>query len=244
MPPSTGPESTVPPAARGGGGAGLRPAGVADGQGIGDVWSERAEAYRESDAHREGRDLELFAEWAEGETALDVATGGGNVARILRDAGLEVVTIDSAPGMQPTVVSRAEEIPFADSSFDVVACRVAAHHFQDPSSSLKEMARVSRALVLVSDNLFMGESGEEADKLRDPTHVRNYSEDEWRAMFDGAGLELEAYEFEDKRIDFEAWLDRSGTPDEDRDRIRELLADRVEDGKLRLERAIYKARKR
>jgi len=244
VPTSTGPESTVPPAARGSGGAGLRPAGVADGQGIGDVWSERAEAYRESDAHREGRDLELFEEWAEGQTALDVATGGGNVARVLRDAGLEVVTIDSAPGMQPTVVSRAEEIPFADSSFDVVACRVAAHHFQDPSSSLKEMARVSRALVLVSDNLFMGESGEEADKLRDPTHVRNYSEDEWRAMFDGAGLELEAYEFEDKRIDFEAWLDRSGTPDEDRDRIRELLADRVEDGKLRLERAIYKARKR
>jgi len=133
-----------------------------------DVWSERAEAYRESDAHREGRDLELFAEWAEGQgqTALDVATGGGNVARILRDAGLEVVTIDSAPGMQPTVVSRAEEIPFADSTFDVVACRVAAHHFQDPSSSLKEMARVSRALVLVSDNLFMGEAGEEADRLR------------------------------------------------------------------------------
>ena len=174
-----------------------------------DVWSERAEAYRESDAHREGRDLELFAEWAEGQdTALDVATGGGNVARILREAGIEVVTIDSAPGMQPTVVSRAEEIPFADSSFDVVACRVAAHHFQDPGSSLKEMARVSRALVLVSDNLFMGEAGEEADKLRDPAHVRNYSEDEWRAMFGAAGLEIEAYELEDKRIDFEAWLDR------------------------------------
>ena len=56
------------------------------------------------------------------------------MARILRDAGLEVVTIDSAPGMQPTVVSRAEEIPFADSSFDVVACRVAAHHFEDPAA--------------------------------------------------------------------------------------------------------------
>ena len=208
-----------------------------------DTWSKRAEAYRESDAHRQGRDLELFAEWAEGEKALDVATGGGNVARVLREAGLEVVTIDSAPGMQPTVVSRAEEIPFADSSFDVVACRVAAHHFQDPAGALKEMARVSRALVLVSDNLFMGEAGEEADQLRDPTHVRNYSEDEWRGMFGEAGLELEAYELEDKRIDFEAWLDRSGTPDEDRPRIRELVADRVEGGKLRLERAIFKARK-
>jgi len=208
-----------------------------------DTWSKRAEAYRESDAHRQGRDLELFAEWAEGEKALDVATGGGNVARVLREAGLEVVTIDSAPGMQPTVVSRAEEIPFADSSFDVVACRVAAHHFQDPAGALKEMARVSRALVLVSDNLFMGEAGEEADQLRDPTHVRNYSEDEWRGMFGEAGLELEAYELEGKRIDFEAWLDRSGTPDEDRPRIRELVADRVEGGKLRLERAIFKARK-
>ena len=125
-----------------------------------DVWSGRAEAYQQSDAHSQGRDLELFAEWAEGENALDVATGGGNVARVLRESGLEVVTIDSAPGMQPTVVSRAEEIPFADGSFDVVACRVAAHHFQDPASALKEMARVSRALVLVSDNLFLGEAGE------------------------------------------------------------------------------------
>lgn len=209
-----------------------------------DAWSQRAEAYRHSDAHAQGRDLELFAEWAEGQNALDVATGGGNVARVLSEAGLEVVTIDPAPGMQPTVVSRAEEIPFADASFDVVACRVAAHHFQDPAGALKEMGRVSRGLVLLSDNLFMGGSGEEADKLRDPTHVRNYSEDEWRAMFDAAALDIEAYELEDKRIDFVAWLARSGTPEEDRPRIRELLADRVEDGKLRLERAIFKGRKR
>jgi SAM-dependent methyltransferase len=208
-----------------------------------DVWSERAEAYRASDAHSQGRDLELFAQWAEGETALDVATGGGHVARVLGEAGFEVVTIDSAPGMRPTVVSRAEEIPFADSSFDVVACRVAAHHFQDAGSALKEMARVSRALVLLSDNLFMGDAGEQADKLRDPTHVRNYSEAEWRGMFEGAELAVEAYELEDKRIDFGSWLARSGTPDEDRPRIRELLADRVEGGKLRLERAIFKARK-
>jgi SAM-dependent methyltransferase len=209
-----------------------------------DVWSERAEAYRDSDAHREGRDLELFTEWAEGATALDVATGGGNVARVLRAAGLEVVTIDSAPGMKPTVVSRAEEIPFADGSFDVVACRVAAHHFQDPAGALREMARASRNLVLVSDNIYLGEDGEEADKLRDPTHVRNYSEDEWRRMFDEAGLEVEAFELEDKLIDFEAWLDRSGTPEEDRGRIRELLADRIADGKLKLDRGIFKGRKR
>jgi SAM-dependent methyltransferase len=209
-----------------------------------DVWSERAEAYRESDAHSQGRDLELFAEWAEGETGLDVATGGGHVARVLRAAGLEVVTIDPAPGMKPTVVSRAEEIPFADSSFDVVACRVAAHHFQDPAGALKEMARVSRGLVLIADNLFLGEDGEEADVLHDPTHVRNYSENEWRSMFKAAGLDIEAFEREDKRIDFQGWLDRAETPDEDRARIEELLGDRIEGGRLRLDRGIFKARVR
>ena len=208
-----------------------------------DVWSERAEAYRESDAHRQGRDLDLFAEWAEGETALDVATGGGHVADRLRQAGLNVVTIDPATGMRPDVISRAEDIPFADESFDVVACRVAAHHFQDPAAALKEMARVSRALVLVADNLHLGEAGEEADRLHDPTHVRNYSEEEWRRMFDDAGLEVEAFERDDKRVDFESWLERAGTPAEDGARIRELVADRIKDGKLRLDRGIFKGRK-
>ena len=68
-------------AARGGAGA------------VTDVWSERAEAYRKSQAHREGPDLDLIVEWAAGaKTALDVATGGGHVARRLREAGLNVVT--------------------------------------------------------------------------------------------------------------------------------------------------------
>ena len=209
-----------------------------------DLWSERAEAYRESEAHRQGFDLELFAEWAEGENALDVATGGGHVARRLREAGLNVVTIDPAPGMKPDVVSRAEELPFADASFDVVACRVAAHHFQDPAAALQEMARVSSSLVLVSDNLYLGEAGEEADRLRDPTHVRNYSEDEWRRFFDRAGLEVEAFGREDKRVELEPWLDRAGCKGEEAARVRELLADRIEDGHVRLDRGIFKGRKR
>ena len=57
------------------------------------------------------------------ETALDVATGGGHVARRLREAGLEVVTVDPAPGMQPTssAAPRISRSPTA--SFDVVVCR-------------------------------------------------------------------------------------------------------------------------
>ena len=53
------------------------------------VWDERAQLYRDSEAHREGADLDLIVDWglsAPGRRALDVATGGGHVARRLRDA--------------------------------------------------------------------------------------------------------------------------------------------------------------
>ena len=209
-----------------------------------DVWSERAESYRSSEAHRQGRDLELFAEWAAGKTVLDVATGGGHVAQRLRKAGCNVVTCDSSPGMQPDVICRAEDLPFADSSFEVVACRVAAHHFDDPAVAVRELARVSSQLVLVADNLFLGETGEEADRLRDPTHVRNYSEDEWRAFLREVGLEVEVFEREEKRLELEPWLERAGCVGAEAERVKELLADRIDDGRVTVDRGIFKAAKR
>jgi ubiquinone/menaquinone biosynthesis C-methylase UbiE len=210
-----------------------------------DVWSERAQAYRESDAHREGPDLDLLVEWAAGaRTALDVATGGGHVARRLREAGLEVVTSDPAPGMHPDVICPAEHLPFADSSFDVVATRVAAHHFEDVPAAVREMARVAADRVLVVDNLFMNDAAEEADKLRDPSHVRNYTEDEWRGFLEGAGLAVEDVAYFSKPIEFQPWLDRVGCTGEAAARARELLADRIEDGFVALDRIALKAGKR
>jgi ubiquinone/menaquinone biosynthesis C-methylase UbiE len=200
-------------------------------------WSDRAELYRESAAHREGEDLDLVVEWSAGaETALDVATGGGHVARRLRETGINVVTVDPAPGMQPDVISRGEDLPFEDGSFDVVACRVAAHHFEDVEKAIVEMARVSRDRVIVVDNLFLDERAEEADRVRDPTHVRNWTENDWRELFASAGLEIEEVRRLPKPIEVEPWLERAGTPQADAERVRELLADRIEDGWITLDR--------
>jgi SAM-dependent methyltransferase len=200
-------------------------------------WSDRAALYRESEAHREGADLDLIVEWATGAgTALDVATGGGHVARRLREAGLQVVSCDPAPGMQPDVICRAEDLPFADGSFDVVACRVAAHHFEDVHAAVVEMARVSGDRVLVVDNLYLGEREEEADRLRDPTHVRNYDEGEWRAFFEAAGLRVDAVARFEKSIELEPWLERTGCTGDEAERVRELLAERIVDGRLVLDR--------
>jgi SAM-dependent methyltransferase len=208
-------------------------------------WSERAQAYRESAAHREGQDLDLIVEWAAGtRTALDVATGGGHVARRLREAGLTVVSCDPAPGMRPDVVCRAEDLPFADGSFDVVVTRVAAHHYADVRAAVSEMARVAAARVLIVDNLFLDDAAEEADRVRDPSHVRNYTEAEWRALLGEAGLEVEEVRRLDKPIEVEPWLERAGCHGEEAVRVRELLAERVRDGWIMLDRIAIRAVKR
>jgi SAM-dependent methyltransferase len=205
-------------------------------------WSDRAGLYRESEAHREGEDLDLLVSWAGGaRTALDVATGGGHVARRLREAGLDVVTVDPAPGMQADVVCPAEDLPFADDSFDVVACRVAAHHFDDVGASVREMARVSGDRVLIVDNLFLDDRAEEADRVRDPSHVRNLTEPQWIALLEAAALRVEEVRRLDKAIEVEPWLARVACEGADAERVRELLGDRVVDGWLTLDRVAIRA---
>jgi SAM-dependent methyltransferase len=207
-------------------------------------WSTRAEAYREAPEHREGEDLDLIVSWAEGSrTALDVATGGGHVARRLREAGLQVVSADPAPGMQADVICRAEHLPFADGAFDFVVSRIAPHHFEDIATALTEMARVSNDLVVIEDTLYVSEQVEEAEKLRDPTHIRSYSEPEWRALLEDVDLEVERVELIEKRHALEAWLDRSGTPPEDKPRVKELLADQIEGDEYVDTKLVLKARK-
>jgi SAM-dependent methyltransferase len=211
-----------------------------------DLWSQRAEAFRESPTHREGPDLDLLVEWCEpgpDVKVLDVATGGGHVARRLREEGCTVVTVDPAPGMKADVVAPADHLPFEDGSFDVVTCRIAAHHFPDIRAAVAEMTRVSNRLLVVEDNLFRGENVEEAERLRDPTHVRCYSADEWKELVTAVGFEVEQVEHFDRRQSLEAWLERVDTPADAAARIRELLADRIDDGMLAFDSILLKARR-
>jgi SAM-dependent methyltransferase len=208
-----------------------------------DAWSDRAELYRTSTAHREGPDLDLVVEWVDGcQTAIDVATGGGHVARRLREAGLEVVSCDPAPGMLPDVICFAEELPFADRSFHLAVTRVAAHHFADVAQATRELARVAGRRVIVVDNLFGGADAEEAEKLRDPSHVRNYTEAEWRAFFAGGGLEVEEVRTFDFPIELEPWLLRTECTGDTAARVRELLAERIDGDFVTLDRIALRGR--
>lgn len=189
-------------------------------------WDDRAEYYRASRTHAEGDDLDQVVAWCEpgsGVTALDVATGGGHVARRLRELGCAVTTCDAAAGMEPDVVCPAEALPFAAGSFDVVVCRVAIHHFDDPIAAVAEMARVSRRLVVIEDTLFVDERVHEAEKLRDATHMRQYTRDELAGMLAAAGLELRAEATFPKRHDMTDWISATGCSGAAAAEVRRLL---------------------
>lgn len=213
-----------------------------------ELWDGRADAYRKSRTHAEGEDLDLVVEWCAprpGRKVLDVATGGGHVARRLREQGCEVVTTDSSPGMKPDVVARAEDLPFADRSFDCVVSRIAPHHFADVRRGVDEMARVSNDVVVIEDTLYSSERQEQAEKLRDPTHVRNYTEDEWVEFLTAAGLEVEQRELFEKVHPLEDWLARTGCEGEEAEHVKELLSDRMtDDGNAWTDvKILFKARK-
>jgi ubiquinone/menaquinone biosynthesis C-methylase UbiE len=182
-----------------------------------------------------------------GQRALDVATGGGHTGAHLASLGLEVTVSDISAAMLANAVKLAaerglsvaprqhpaESMPYPDAAFDLVTCRVAAHHFSSPSGFVKEVARVLRpggAFVLVDGTVPDGEVEAEewlhrVEKLRDPSHGRFLTPGQWGEFCRAAGLEVRSRTVEEReQPDLERYFEIAATPDENRRRVRELVA--------------------
>jgi hypothetical protein len=61
--------------------------------------------------------------------------------------------------------------------------------------------------------------------LRDPTHRHIYTEREWAAFIEQAGLHVEKTEVVRKAHDFEPWLTRGGEDPATQDRVRARFLD-------------------
>ena len=83
-----------------------------------------------------------------------------------------------------------------------------------------------------------------ADHLGAQTHVSTYGDEEWRELFERAGLRVDAVELIETEIDVEPWLARAGCEGEEAERVRALLADRIQEGRLAMTRIAIKGRKR
>lgn len=207
-----------------------------------------AERYVQSKDHARGESLDRLIEWVAPRPdwrVLDVATGGGHTALALAPLVREVVATDLTRPMLDAAErfirdrgianARFEEadagtLPFEDGSFDLVTCRIAAHHFPDVAAFAREAARVARpgGLVAIIDNIVPEDPAADAfintwEKLRDPSHHRALTEAEWRRHVAGAGLEIERVERFRKERDFASWIGRMSVDEATAGRLRAML---------------------
>jgi ubiquinone/menaquinone biosynthesis C-methylase UbiE len=134
----------------------------------------------------------------------------------------------------------AEDLPYQDRTFDLVTCRIAPHHFPDIQQFLHEAARVLKpnGLLAVVDNIVPGthlrgkkarlinEAGKYInafERLRDPSHGRCWSLNEWLQGLQTAVFTLQHQETLSKEMAFGSWAARMQVSPEDTVRLKAML---------------------
>lgn len=210
-------------------------------------FAKNADKYVTSESHAKGMDLPLLIHWLNPDPkweALDIATGGGHVAKTLSPHVAKVVATDltremltnTAQHLKPTcsnmvfVVADAENLPFLDASFDVVTCRIAPHHFPRPQKFIEEIQRVLKTdgLFLMIDNVAPEEPQQShflntMELLRDESHVHCLSIQQWEKLMQSAGLTEVKSHHRKKTHHYPTWVERTANSQDQIQRVSEYI---------------------
>ncbi|MFC0271077.1 class I SAM-dependent methyltransferase [Metabacillus herbersteinensis] len=230
-------------------------------------FSQNAEKYVASESHAKGDDLSLMVDWLDPNPdwmAIDIATGGGHVTKALSSHVSTIFATDLTNQMLATakkhldstcnnvwyVQADAESLPFLDSTFDLAVCRIAAHHFPNPELFVQEVHRVLKpgGKFLLIDNVAPDDKGLDQfvntlEKLRDPSHGRSYTINEWKKLFRSSSFIEVRSSNRKKTYSFPVWVSRTATTEEQvqevqnhlclaNDTVKNYFAITIEDGQI------------
>lgn len=199
-------------------------------------FGKTATAYVEAKHFSGGKDLEEAARLLKpthDDNMLDVACGGGHMALFFSPMVRQVVASDltmqmlkkaqehvAEEGRVDNVIFReadAEDLPFPAGSFTLLTCRIAPHHFPDVPRALSEFHRVLRrgGRMVIIDTLIpsdpeIAEFFQTMEKMRNPTHIKAFNEEEWKKMVQDAELILQETLIIPKTHDFQEWVKTAG----------------------------------
>lgn len=112
------------------------------------------------------RHLSAYIDMLNISSILDVGCGGGRVLRYIIEThqGAEVTGVDPVKEFLMSIVNRhhipthhlvrgcGESLPFENGSYDAVCEFGVLHHVEEPDRVIKEMMRVSRKAIFISDS--------------------------------------------------------------------------------------------
>jgi ubiquinone/menaquinone biosynthesis C-methylase UbiE len=216
-------------------------------QSISKSFSSNAERYLTSPVHSAGADLDFLARSVaalDQPTVLDLGCGAGHASFATAPFAREVIAFDLTAGMLEVTAATAkerglsnistaqgsvEDLPFDSQQFDFVVSRYSAHHWNDVPRALQEVKRVLKpgGQVCVIDTTgapspLLDTHLQSAELLRDPSHVRSYTDLEWLSFFQAASFDARIEQKWRLALEFSSWVSRIGTSAEGIAAIRTL----------------------
>ena len=220
-----------------------------------------ASNYATSEVHSSSPTLARLRELVpQVQSVCDVASGAGHTGLGYAGIASRIVAVDLAPNMLAqvrqlafkrnvaveTVEAYAESIPLPSSSFDLVVCRLAAHHFTDLPKAMSEMTRIAKPGGYVAiidsegdDDADLDALNHEIEVLHDPTHVRSYTAKHWQELFSANCLDVEACESRRREIPdgltIKRWCELGNSGEKALQAIQDRLAAAPPEGRSQLE---------
>ncbi len=210
------------------------------------IFARNTEEYITSSTHANEKDLKTIIEWlkpASNMVCLDIATGGGHVAKQLAMHTKHVIALDVTREMlfaaakhledQSNIlycVADAEQLPFLNSQFDIVTCRIAAHHFSNPNQFILEVARVLKpnGKFLLIDNVAPEDTKLDIfyntfEKIRDKSHVKAHNVSKWRGFIQQNKLQIHKEHTRKKTLPYNEWIARAGLAEDVKKKLEDYL---------------------
>ncbi len=216
-------------------------------------FSKQAVPFTKIKGHYDSVDTIIsMSEVSQNDNVLDIACGTGIVACEFAKYAKSVVGLDITKDMITQSIKsqneknltnmkfdlgNVENLPYENNNFDIVFTRYSFHHFLDTQKIFDEMIRVCKpnGKIMVVDVALKNEYAiayNHMERLRDPSHTKALTFDEFNVLFQNKSLSNHKQSFYKVNMELEDQLKASFPNKGDEDKIKEIFKNDIKTNTL------------